>query len=149
MQEEVTQKTIALVFKSSRLTTDVHTYHEVGEDQKKTFAQEQEVLGTCPNCGGQVVNGKYGAYCTKKCGMNVSRVMGAALTYTQVKDLLAGKKILIKGLKNKVGKSYDAYIIPTGTEEYHYTKDGQERNGIQFKFEMEFPKKKISNEKKK
>lgn len=120
----------------------IRTYHEVSDEQKKMFAQEQEALGICPNCGGQVVKGKFGAYCVKKCGMNVSRVMGAALTDTQVKDLLAGKKILLKGLKSKAGKPYDAYIIPSGTEEYRYTKNGEEKSGVQFKFVMEFLKKK-------
>ena len=120
----------------------IHTYHEVSDEQKKMFAQGQEILGTCPNCGGQVVKGKYGAYCTNKCGMNVSRVMGVSLTDAQVKDMLAGKKILLKGLKSKAGKTYDAYIIPSGTEEYRYTKDGEEKSGVQFKFVMEFPKKK-------
>ena len=127
----------------------IHTYHEVSDEQKKMFAQEQAALGVCPNCGGQVVKGKFGAYCVKKCGMNVSRVMGAALTDAQVKDMLAGKKILLKGLKSKAGKPYDAYIIPSGTEEYHYTKDGEEKSGVQFKFVMEFPKKKPSGGKKK
>ena len=127
----------------------IHTYHEVSDEQKKMFAQEQAALGVCPNCGGQVVKGKFGAYCVKKCGMNVSRVMGAALTDAQVKDMLAGKKILLKGLKGKAGKPYDAYIIPSGTEEYHYTKDGAEKSGVQFKFVMEFPKKKSSGGKKK
>ncbi len=127
----------------------IRTYHEVSDEQKKMFAQEQTVLGTCPNCGGQVVKGKFGAYCVEKCGMNVSRVMGAALTDTQIKDLLAGKKILLKGLKSKAGKPYDAYIIPSGTEEYRYTKNGEEKSGVQFKFVMEFPKKKPSGGKKK
>ena len=127
----------------------IRTYHEVSDEQKKMFAQEQEALGICPNCGGQVVKGKFGAYCVKKCGMSVSRVMGAALTDAQVKDLLAGKKILLKGLKSKAGKPYDAYIIPSGTEEYRYTKDGEEKSGVQFKFVMEFPKKKPSGGKKK
>ena len=127
----------------------IRTYHEVSDEQKKMFAQEQEALGICPNCGGQVVKGKFGAYCVKKCGMNVSRIMGAALTDAQVKDLLAGKKILLKGLKSKAGKPYDAYIIPSGTEEYRYTKDGEEKSGVQFKFVMEFPKKKPSGGKKK
>ena len=127
----------------------IHTYHEISDEQKKMFAQEQAALGVCPNCGSQVVKGKFGAYCVKKCGMNVSRVMGAALTDAQVKDMLAGKKILLKGLKSKAGKPYDAYIIPSGTEEYHYTKDGEEKSGVQFKFVMEFPKKKPSDGKKK
>lgn len=127
----------------------IQTYHEVGDEQKKMFAQEQKVLGRCPNCGADVVMGKYGAYCTKKCGMNVSRMMGVALTDEQVESLLAGKKILLKGLTSKAGKKYDAYIIPSGTEEYHYTKDGEEKSGVQYQFTMEFPKKKFTGKKKK
>lgn len=127
----------------------IHTYHEISDEQKKMFAQEQAALGICPNCGGQVIKGKFGAYCVKKCGMNVSRVMGAVLTDAQVKDMLAGRKILLKGLKSRTGKPYDAYIIPSGTEEYHYTKDGEEKSGLQFKFLMEFPKKKFFGGKKK
>ena len=127
----------------------IHTYHEVSDEQKKMFAQEQKVLGKCPNCGGEVVKGKYGAFCKNKCGMNVSRIMGLALSDEQVESLLAGKKTLLKGLTSKAGKKYDAYIIPSGTEEYHYTKDGEEKSGVQFKFVMEFPKKKFTGKKNK
>lgn len=126
----------------------IHTYHEVSDEQKKMFAQEQKVLGKCPNCGGEVVKGKYGAFCKNKCGMNVSRLMGVALSDEQVESLLAGKKTLLKGLTSKAGKKYDAYIIPSGTEEYHYTKDEEEKSGVQFKFFMEFPKKKFTGKKK-
>lgn len=127
----------------------IHTYHEVSDEHKKMFAQEQEILGKCPNCGGQIAKGKYGAYCMDKCGMNVSRVMGVSLTDEQVKSMLSGKKILLKGLKSKKGSEYDAYIIPTGTEEYHYTKDEEEKSGVQFKFMMDFPKRTFGKGKKK
>ena len=126
----------------------IHTYHEVSDEQKKMFAQEQKVLGKCSNCGGEVVKGKYGAFCKNKCGMNVSRIMGVSLSDEQVESLLDGKKTLLKGLTSKVGKKYDAYIIPSGTEEYHYTKDGEEKSGVQFKFVMEFPNKKFTGKKK-
>ena len=126
----------------------IHTYHEVSDEQKKMFAQEQKVLGKCPNCGGEVVKGKYGAFCKNKCGMNVSRIMGVSLSDEQVESLLDGKKTLLKGLTSKAGKKYDAYIIPSGTEEYHYTKDGEEKSGVQFKFVMEFPNKKFTGKKK-
>ena len=126
----------------------IHTYHEVSDEQKKMFAQEQKVLGKCPNCGGEVVKGKYGAFCKNKCGMNVSWIMGVALSDEQVESLLDGKKTLLKGLTSKAGKKYDAYIIPSGTEEYHYTKDEEEKSGVQFKFVMEFPKKKFTGKKK-
>lgn len=126
----------------------IHTYHEVSDEQKKMFAQEQKVFGKCSNCGGEVVKGKYGAFCKNKCGMNVSRIMGVALSDEQVESLLTGKKTLLKGLTSKAGKKYDAYIIPSGTEEYHYTKDGEEKSGVQFKFVMEFPNKKFTGKKK-
>ncbi len=113
----------------------IQTYHEVKEEEKKMFGIGKETLGICPNCKSEVVKGKFGAYCTKKCGMNVSRVLGVNLTDEQVKSMLSGKKILLKGTK------YDAYIIPDGVEEYNYVKDGQEKSGKQYKFKMEFPKK--------
>ena len=75
--------------------------------------------------------------------------MGVALSDEQVTTLLAGKKILLKGLTSKAGKKYDVYIITTGTEEYRYTKDGEEKSGVQFKFVMEFPKRTYGKGKKK
>ena len=120
----------------------VKTYQSVSDEQKSMFVCDtQDIFGKCPKCGSDVVKGKFGAYCKNKCGMNVSRAMGAALTDSQIKSLLAGKKILVKGLKGKKG-SYDAYLIPEGIEDYSYTKDGKEIKGFQYKLKLEFPKKK-------
>jgi DNA topoisomerase-3 len=120
----------------------VQTYHSVSDEQKSMFGgSTQESLGKCPKCGGDVIKGKFGAYCKNKCGMNVSRAMGAALTDSQVKSLLDGKKTLVKDLKGKKG-SYDAYLIPEGVEDFSYTKDGKEIKGSQYKVKLEFPKKK-------
>ena len=122
----------------------VKTYHSVSDEQKAMFGagkSGQEVLGKCPKCGSDVVKGKFGAYCTGKCGMNVGKALGVTLSDTQVKSLLQGKKILVKGLKGKKG-SYDAYLIPESVEEFSYTKDGKEIKGFQYKFKMEFPPKK-------
>lgn len=119
----------------------VKTYHSVSDEQKAMFGAGrggQEVLGKCPKCGADVVKGKFGAYCTGKCGMNVGKALGVTLSDTQVKSLLQGKKILVKGLKGKKG-SYDAYLIPESIEEFSYTKDGKEIKGFQYKFKMEFP----------
>ena len=116
----------------------VNTSREAGQEQKRMFARTKNVLGKCPNCGGEAVSGKYGAYCLNKCGMILGRVFGAALTDAQVGELLAGKKILLKGLKSREGKSYDAYVSPVGTEEYSYTKDGEERSGVRFKVDLEY-----------
>ena len=126
------------------MVTDlVKTYHSVSDEHKAMFGTGkggQEVLGKCPKCGADVVRGKFGAYCTGKCGMNVGKALGVTLSDTQVKSLLQGKKILVKGLKGKKG-SYDAYLIPESVQEFSYTKDGKEIKGFQYKFKMEFSQK--------
>ena len=130
----------------------IQTYHEVSDENKKMFAQEQEILGKCPNCGGQIAKGKYGAYCMDKCGMNFKQFkvvgddfeygMSMTLTDAQLKTLFEGNKILVKGLKSKAGKVYDAYFVPLGIEGFSYTKDGKEIKGLQYKVKKEFAKKK-------
>ncbi|MBQ7587488.1 MAG: DNA topoisomerase 3 [Lachnospiraceae bacterium] len=123
------------------ITELVKTYHEVGEENRNMFGSNN-VLGKCPKCGGDVINGKFGPYCSEKCGMTIGKAFGKELTEEQVKDLLEDKKIFVQGLKSKKGGTYDAYLIPDGIQEYSYTKnDGTQINGFQFKFNMEFPKK--------
>ena len=117
----------------------VKTYHRVREEEKNMFGSEA-AIGKCPKCGGDVIKGKFGAYCSEKCGMNVGRAFGKELTEEQVRDLLEGKKILLKGLKSKKGSTYAAYLTPDGVEPYSYAKkDGAKADGFQFKFIMEFP----------
>ena len=104
---------------------------------------DREVLGKCPNCGKDVLSGKFGAYCSGKCGMSLQKAMGAALYDKQVTDLLSGKKVLVKGLKSKTGKTYDAYLAPLGTENYSFTdKEGNMKKGVRFKFDVSFPDRK-------
>ena len=73
--------------------------------------------------------------------MMLQKAMGKTLTDNQIKNLLMGKKTLVKGLTGKKG-SYDAYLIPKGIKDFTYQKDGKSINGKQFEFDMEFPKKK-------
>ena len=119
----------------------VKAYYSVSDEQKAMFGagkSGQEVLGKCQKCGADVIKGKFGAYCTGKCGMNVGKALGVTLLDSQVKSLLQGKKILVKDLKGKKG-SYDAYLIPQNIEEFSYTKDGKKIKGFPYKFKMEFP----------
>lgn len=121
----------------------VRTYHSVSDEDKKFFSRG-DVLGKCPNCGGDVVKGVYGYYCKNKCGMSLNKIMGVGINESQLKNLLSGKKILVKGIKKKSGNgTFDAYVIPDGIEAFRYkTSNGNEVSGKQFKFKMEFPKKK-------
>ena len=80
----------------------VQTYHSISDEQKSMFGgSNQEALGKCPKCGGDVVKGKFGAYCKNKCGMNVSRAMGAVFTDSQIKSMLEGKKDPCKRLERE------------------------------------------------
>lgn len=123
------------------MVTDlVNTYSSVSEEQKTIFTRFQEVLGKCPFCGGKVIwHDEYGAYCENKCGMQLGYVRGQKMSKSQVKSLLDGKKILVKGLKSKdKGTKYDAYFIPDGIEPYTY----KDKEGFQFKIKMDFPERK-------
>ena len=122
----------------------VMTYSCISPDPvDNPFSSVKDSLGKCPVCESAVVPGKFGPYCSGKCGMIFSKAMGATLTTSEVKSLLAGKKILVKGLKNKSGKVYDAYLKPVGTEEFSYTgKDGNTKKGYKYQFDMSFPKSK-------
>jgi DNA topoisomerase-3 len=122
----------------------VTKYDGIGESTvDNPFSSGQESIGNCPKCRAAVVKGKYGPYCSGKCGMVFGRAMGATLTENEVRSLLEGKKILVKNLRAKSGKNYDAYLQPNGIEEFSYTdKNGKEHKGSQYKFDMSFPKKK-------
>ena len=123
----------------------VDQYHEVSEEEKKLFSDDSGVvkLGRCPKCGADVVKGRFGAYCKGKCGISLGRVFGASLSDSQLKSILEDKKTFVKGLKARDGKTYEAYLIPDGIQEYQYTdKDGNLATGYQIRYRMEFPKRK-------
>lgn len=63
-------------------------------DSSVNFGGSQsETLGKCPKCGKEIKKGKFGFYCTGKCGMNVAKVYGKELTESQLLKLLSGKEI--------------------------------------------------------
>lgn len=63
-------------------------------DSSVNFSNGQsEALGKCPKCGKEIKKGKFGFYCTGKCGMNVAKVYGKELTEAQLTKLLSGKEI--------------------------------------------------------
>lgn len=72
-----------------------------------------EVIGKCPKCGADFVSGKFGPYCSGKCGFTFGKFRGKDLTTAQKKKLLQGKPIEVKGLKSKAGKDYGMKVIPT------------------------------------
>lgn len=134
---------------SNMVTELIGTYNGVSKDNSNIFSNNK-VIGDCPNCGADMLLGKYGAYCSKKCGMKIGRIMNKDLTEAQYKSLLQGKRILVKGIESKKsGKPYDAYFTPEQVVDNTYKdKDGNEVYGKQFKYKMEFPqkaKKKNSN----
>lgn len=122
------------------------TTSPIPDEQKIGYAagkasERPDNLGSCPKCGSIVKSGQYGAYCSKKCGMLLSRIRGKALTDDQVAALLKGQKIYITGIKKKEGGTYSAFFMPVGIEPYSYTADdGEQKHGYRFQFKTEFKK---------
>lgn len=72
------------------VTNLVHKYSAV--DDSVSFGEKQPSIGSCPKCGKPVIKGKYGWYCSARCGMNLSKVYGVELSDGQIKLLLCGKE---------------------------------------------------------
>ena len=80
--------------------------------------------------------------------MNVSRYFKVPFTDKQIKELLVGNQILVKGLIGKNNRTYDVFLKPKGIEEYSYEKNGETVIGYQFVYEKSYPKKSDKKNKK-
>lgn len=82
-----------------------------------TSKSQTEALGTCPKCGGEVIEGLKGFGCASwRNGCHFvlwkTPICGKVLTPNQIKSLLKkGKTPLIKGFKSQSGKSFAAYLV--------------------------------------
>ena len=85
------------------------TFEEVREFIKTALEKKKEGLGTC-KCGGKIVSFSKGWKC-KKCGLVVwNSFMGKRITHRQALELFRGKSIVLKGLRSKSGKKFNAKI---------------------------------------
>lgn len=85
------------------------------KDGKVAFAFEEQnqasVVGKCPKCGGNVVsiNGAFGKCDNESCDFKISfELCQKKLSELNVKELLEGKTIQVKGFTSKAGKKFDA-----------------------------------------
>ncbi len=87
---------------------------------------EKKPLGKCPKCGAEVKQGKFGYYCTGKCGMNIARVYNKELTEGQLSRLLAGQKVsfTVKGKKSTVLPQIEPFS--------YKNKEGKDISGFQW-----------------
>lgn len=89
--------------------------------------KERESFGPCPRCGKPVVKtGRIWQCSTNRrekqadgswkdtggCGWKLfATVAGKTLTDVNVRKLLAGSKVRLKGFKSKAGKTFDAALV--------------------------------------
>ena len=121
------------------ITEVVNNYHKV------SGLTDPDAVGKCPYCGGSYKKGKFGLYCTNRCGFVLKKFGGVELTDKQIEKLLNGSEVLVKGLvSKKTGKSFDCYIKPKKNVDKFVTTDS-EFNGKTYhmlSFDMRFPQKK-------
>lgn len=115
--------------------SEVITYEK--KDNGKS-GSHSDINCSCPSCKSAVKDGKFGLYCTGKCGITFGKVFGKELTKTEWKKVMGGERILLKGLVSQKGTTYNAYVKPVGVEDYSFRKkDGEMFEGKRVKFEMD------------
>ena len=100
-------------------------YLKLDDDNKVVFEFQKPSdtnIGNCPKCGSKVAKGKFGYYCTGKCGMQLAKVYGKELTDSQLSKLLSGKSVTYTVNKKSTT------VLPE-IEEYSFNG----RNGFQWK----------------
>ncbi|HAQ9203632.1 topoisomerase DNA-binding C4 zinc finger domain-containing protein, partial [Streptococcus sp. A34] len=78
------------------------------------------LVGKCPKCGNNIVLKKsfYGCSNYPECKFTLAEhFRKKKLTKTNVKELLEGKETLVKGIKNKEKKPYNA-VVKIGEKGY-------------------------------
>lgn len=86
------------------------------EQSTGVFRSERESIGTCPKCGKNVLEYPKSYSCESGkggCGFVIwKQIAEKSISKTQAVKLLSkGKTDLIKGLKSRAGKSFDAYLV--------------------------------------
>ncbi len=97
-------------------------------EESSSFAKRStKVIGSCPRCGSDVKKGKYGFYCTGKCGMQLAKVFKKELTEIQLITLLSGSKTTF------ISKGKKTTVLPDVTPFKYKTKEGKEVSGFQWR----------------
>jgi len=85
--------------------------------KSESTKSKAEALGTCPKCGGEVIEGQKGFGCAswrEGCRFVLwkTSICGKVLTPNQIRSLLKkGKTPLIKGFKSKSGNLFSAFLV--------------------------------------
>ena len=94
------------------------------------FEQPKEVDMLCPVCGSPLRTAPWGyscsAYKTTGCKFSIGTIAKKKLTDNQIKDLLDGKRVEVKGMTSRAGKKFDAEI--------YLELNGDEKGKILFNF---------------
>lgn len=86
----------------------------------KELKRSRALVGKCPKCGNNIVLKKsfYGCSNYPECTFTLAEhFRKKKLTKTNVKELLEGKETLVKGIKTKDRKSYNA-VVKIGEKGY-------------------------------
>lgn len=82
----------------------------------------------CPICGKPLTATSFGYGCsgyrTNGCRFSIGTLCGKKLTETQVKNLLKGNSVKVRGMKSKAGKKFDAEIslvVEKGNTKFNFS----------------------------
>ncbi|WP_412768321.1 type IA DNA topoisomerase [Lactococcus cremoris] len=100
--------------------TDIEKLSFSDYQEQKEKEAEKSIVGKCPKCGNNIVLKKsfYGCSNYPECKFTLAEhFRKKKLTKTNVKELLEGKETLVKGIKNKEKKPYNA-VVKIGEKGY-------------------------------
>ena len=104
-------------------------------EEERSLFLDNASLGSCPNCGHRVTDGKFGPYCTGHCGLTFN-VFGSPLSGDEAESLLSGNPVKVKRKSRRTGKMFSVSVHPDGIEPYAYGTDDGTKSGFRFRTEF-------------
>lgn len=113
--------------------------NEANSFDSSNISRPVSELGYCPHCKATVLSGKYGLYCSAKCGMTFY-AFGKALSDSQYKKCVIDQKPIVIEYENKEKtKKYKRKLVYTGVAPFVTKgKDGSEVKRFGLQFDSEF-----------
>jgi len=104
---------LVMLAKQAELNPNINA-EALGKEHHAHAALNQKIVGLCPSCKSEVLEGSTGYFCRKReCGFKLNGViMGQFLSPTQATKLLQnGRTDLLSGFVTKEGRQFPAFLI--------------------------------------
>jgi len=99
--------------------------------------RRENILGTCPKCGGTVAVGKWGPFCKNRCGFKAGIALGGKkLTADEVERILKGETVTIPYVRVRNNRRQNITVRMKGVKEVTFRRGDTQETAYEYDFDV-------------